>query len=146
MSWQQMDDAGIAALLHSAQTVAVVGVSARTDRPSHYVSDYLIQTGQYEVQFVNPALDEVLGQKAFPTLRSLPVAPDLVVVFRRAEDLAPVLDDALAAGARALWIQLGIVNHEIADQAVAAGMSVVMDRCIMVEHRRLIGGAETTPA
>ena len=88
---------------------------------------------------VNPALQHVLGQPVYPSLQSLPVAPDLVVVFRRAEDLPNVLTDVLAARAGALWIQLGIVNEVVAGEAQAAGVPVVMDRCVMVEHQRLLG-------
>jgi predicted CoA-binding protein len=98
-----------------------------------------LSTGQYQVQFVNPALQQVLGQSVYPSLQALPTTPDLVVVFRRAEDLPDVLADTLAAQAGALWIQLGIVNQAVANEAQAAGVSVVMDRCIMVEHRRLLG-------
>lgn len=139
MTWHAMDDDAMRSLLRRTKTVAVVGVSARPDRPSHYVTEYLIATGQYDVHVVNPGLNEVLGRTAHPSIQALPVEPDLVVVFRRAEDLEPVLADALAARARGLWIQLGIVNEAVADSAAAAGLDVVMDRCIMVEHRRLLG-------
>ena len=139
MTGLQVTDDEMRNVLVRAQDVAVVGVSARADRPSHYVTQYLIDTGQYTVHVVNPGLDEVLGRTSYPSLQALPVEPDLVVVFRRAQDLPPVLSDALAARARGLWIQLGIVNDEVAAAAAAAGLDVVMDRCIMVEHRRLMG-------
>ena len=128
MTWRPMDDAGMSALLRSAREVAVVGASARPDRPSHYVSEYLLGTGHYRMQFVNPALQQVLGHSVYPSLQALPTTPDLVVVFRRAEDLPDLLADALAAHAGALWIQLGIVNLAVAHEAQAAGVPVVMDR------------------
>ncbi|HEY0264821.1 MAG TPA: CoA-binding protein [Granulicella sp.] len=118
-----------------AKTIAVVGLSERPDRPSHYVSEYMQRHG-YTIYPVNPTLDEVLGVKAYPSLADLPVKPDVVNVFRLPAQIPAVVDEMLRLGLTRLWVQQGIVNIDAAKRAEEGGIRVVMDRCIMVEHGR----------
>ncbi len=113
--------------------MAVVGLSTDESRPSFRIARYL-QTCGYRVIPVNPNIKEALGEKAYPSLRDIPQKVDIVDVFRRSEDVPPIADDAIAIGARCLWLQEGIVNKAAAKKAEQAGLSVVMDRCIMMEH------------
>jgi hypothetical protein len=129
-------DAELRRLLTEARTIAVVGASSKPARPSNGVFRTLLAAG-YRVIPVNPNETEVLGQKAYGSLAEVPEKVDLVDVFRRPEETPPVADQAVAAGARALWLQLGVVNPEAASRARAGGLLVVMDACIAVEHRRL---------
>ena len=131
-------DAELRALLGSRPVIALVGASNRVTRPSHEVMAALLDEG-YEVIPVNPNEREVLGRLCYPSLRSLPRRVDLVDVFRRAAETPEIARDAVAIGARTLWLQLGVVNDETARVALAAGLTVVMDRCLIVEHHRLIG-------
>jgi len=130
-------EAEIRALLSGAKTIAVVGLSPNPARPSHRIARRLQQWG-YRVVPVRPALREVLGEKAFARLADVPVKIDLVDVFRAADHLDPVVDECIALKLRALWIQEGIVNEPAAARALAAGIKVVMDRCISVEYRKLM--------
>ncbi|HEX8220688.1 MAG TPA: CoA-binding protein [Chloroflexia bacterium] len=114
--------------------IAVVGLSSDPYKPSNSVSRYLQRVG-YEITPVNPTEREVLGETAYPTLGDLPEPPELVDVFRRPEFVGEVVEDAIAAGAKAIWIQSGIINYEAARKAREAGLITVMDRCLMVEHR-----------
>jgi predicted CoA-binding protein len=124
-------------LMSEARTIAVVGVSENPSRDSHDVARYLIEAG-YEVYLVNPTVDaEVLGRRVYDSVQELPEAVDIVDVFRRSEHVPPVVDDAIEAGAKVVWMQLGIVNEEAAERAREAGLEVVMDRCTKIEHRRL---------
>ena len=123
-------------LTRDARTIAVVGVSANRERDSHAVASYLIDEG-YTVYLVNPNEQEVLGRRVYARVQDLPEPVDIVDVFRRSEHVPPVVDDAIAAGAKAVWMQLGIVHEEAAERARAAGLEVVMDRCTKVEHMRL---------
>jgi len=118
-----------------ARTIAVIGLSDRPDRPSHYVSAYMQQQG-YTIYPVNPSLTEVLGQQCYPSLADLPTKPDLVNVFRVPSLIPGIVDEMLMLGLKDLWVQQGIVNPEAAATAEEGGIRVVMDRCIMVEHRR----------
>ncbi|MGD0444286.1 MAG: CoA-binding protein [Edaphobacter sp.] len=118
------------------RTIAVIGLSEVPSKPSHYVSEYMQQHG-YKIYPVNPSISEVLGEKSYPTLADLPVKPDIVNVFRLPKFIPAIVDEMLALGLPNLWIQQGIINAEAATQAEAGGAHVVMDRCIMVEHRRL---------
>jgi len=120
-------------LFKECKTVAVVGLSTDESRPSFRIARYL-QTCGYKVIPVNPNIKEVLGEKAYPSLKDIPQKVDIVDVFRRSEDVPPIADDAIAIGARCLWLQEGIVNKAAAKKAEQAGLSVVMDRCIMMEH------------
>ena len=114
--------------------IAVVGLSSDQYKPSNSVSRYLQRVG-YDITPVNPTEREVLGETAYPTLRDLPEPPEAVDVFRRPEYVGEVVDEAIAAGAKAIWIQSGIINYEAARKAREAGLITVMDRCLMVEHR-----------
>jgi predicted CoA-binding protein len=124
--------------LQTTRTIAVVGASADPLRPSNGVYQYLKRAGDYELYPVNPTIDELDGQPAFASLSALPVAPDMVDVFRRSDQLRSVLDDAIAVGAKSIWLQQGLWNKQLAHDAEAAGLAVVMDRCLKVEHARLI--------
>lgn len=136
------DTAGLRRLLQETRRIAVVGLSANPNRPSHSVASYMIAHG-YEIVPVNPACDEVLGQKCYARLTDIPGPVDMVDVFRKPEEVLPLVDDAIAIGARSLWLQLGVINPEAAQRAAAAGLEVVMDHCVKIEHARLFGdGAE----
>ncbi len=128
----------IRSLLQQARTIAVVGISAKPDRPSHEVAHYLQRAG-YTIIPVNPAYEEVLGQKCYPNLHEVPVKIDLVDVFRKPAEVMAVVDEAIAVGAGSVWLQLGVIAPDAADKAAAAGLKVVSDRCTKIEHRRLIG-------
>jgi len=129
-------DAALHDLLAASRTIAVVGHSDKPYRDSYGVAQYLRQSG-YTVYAVNPHLRTVAGGPAYPDLRQLPEQIDIVDVFRRAEHLSQIVEDAIAIGARAVWGQFGVVDHAAAERAQAAGLVVVMDRCIKVEHHRL---------
>jgi len=127
-------------ILRKAKTIAIVGASPNPARSSYFVGTYLLQSSDYDVYFVNPNADEILGQKAYPDLKSLPVVPDIVDVFRKASDIPSVMDDAIAVGAKTVWVQLGIWNQDAALYGESKGLTVVMDRCLKVEHARFHGG------
>lgn len=123
-------------LLRQARTIAVVGISDNSGRDSYRVARYL-QTAGYKIYAVNPTIDEALGLKAYARVQDLPEPVDIVDVFRRPEFVAEVVDDAIAAGAKALWLQFGVVDAVAAQRARDAGLQVVMDRCIKVDHAQL---------
>jgi predicted CoA-binding protein len=122
-------------LLTRPATIAVVGLSPDPGKPSHYVPAYMQQHG-YRILPVNPAVDAVLGETCYPTLTALPIKPDIVNVFRLPKYISAIVEEMLQLGLTNLWVQSGIVNLEAAAKAEAGGIHVVMDRCIMVEHRR----------
>jgi len=127
-------------LLKSAKTIAIVGVSDKADRPSNGVARYLLENSNFTLFFVNPALKELLGHPVHSSLAEvLEVTPviDIVDVFRKIEDMPAVLDEAIAVGAGAFWMQLGLRDDALANKAIAAGMQVVQDKCIKIEHERL---------
>jgi uncharacterized protein len=128
----------IESILRSTRTIAVVGASDKPGKPSHRVYFYLVRAG-FEVFPVNPTFKELGGRPAYPDLKSVPAKIDIVDIFRRPEQVMPVVEEAIAVGARAVWMQEGIVNEEAAERARAAGLLVVMDRCMMKEHRRMKG-------
>jgi predicted CoA-binding protein len=132
------EPADVDSLLKSAKTVAVVGVSDKPDRASNGVSKYLQDHSDYELYFVNPLLDEVLGQKSYKSLKDIPAAIDLVDVFRKPSDIEAVMDEAIAIGAKAFWMQLGISEETQAARGVNAGMDVVQDLCIKIEFEKYI--------
>lgn len=134
-----MNTPTLRSLLQESRTIAVVGLSADPFRVSHAVSRYMQDHG-YRIIPVNPKYSEILGEKCYPDLLSVPEKIDIVDVFRKPEDCVPVARDAVAVGAGALWLQLGIVNEEARRLAEAGGLTVVMDLCIKVEHARLLGG------
>lgn len=127
-------------ILRRAKSVAIVGASPNPARSSYFVATYLQQSSDYELYFVNPNASEILGQPVYKSLADLPVVPDIVDVFRRASDIPQVMDEALAIGAKTVWVQLGIWNEEAAYYGESKGLTVVMDRCIKVEHARFNGG------
>ena len=131
-------DEEIRELLLSTKTIAIVGVSANTDRASYHVARYLQKNTQYELFFVNPAAEEILGQKVYKSLSEIEEEIDLVDVFRKPDDCLTVLEEAIAIKAKAIWLQLGISVPEVATQAEAAGLTVVMDRCIKIDHAHLL--------
>lgn len=137
--WTAPTTADIRAVLRTARTVAVVGVSDKPDRPSHGVARYLIEHTGYDVWLVNPKLTSLFGQTVYPSLADLPSAPDIVDVFRRSSELATVADDAIATQARVLWLQLGLYDETVAATAASADLTVVMDRCLKVDHSALVG-------
>jgi len=118
------------------RTISVIGLSEVPSKPSHYVSAYMKQRG-YKIYPVNPSISEVLGEKSYAILADLPVQPDIVNVFRLPKFIPAIVDEMLQLGLSNLWVQQGIINLEAAAHAEAGGIHVVMDRCIMVEHRRL---------
>ena len=118
----------------------MVGASANPARPSYFVATYLLASTDYEVWFVNPTAEEILGRPVYPSLDDLPDPPDLVDVFRRADDLPELLDETITVGARTLWLQLGLRDEAIARRAADAGLRVVMNRCLKIEHARFDGG------
>jgi len=124
-------------LLRSAKTIAVVGISDKPERPSYGVAQYLLENSHYELFFVNPLLENVLGQKVYKSLREIPVHIDIVDVFRKPEDCLAVLDESIEIGASAIWLQLGISVAEVDARGIAAGLTVVMDRCLKIDYAAL---------
>ena len=134
--------AELKALLERSTSIAVVGASAKPDRPSHDVYRYLLAAG-YKAAPISPTVPELLGVKGYPSLTAYAAehgAPDIVDVFRKPEDVGPVVDEAIAVGAKAIWFQLGIINEEAIARADKAGLAVVYDRCMKVDHRDLVSG------
>lgn len=129
------------AIYTTYKTIAVVGLSDKPDRPSHTVPAYLQEQG-YRIIPVNPMIEAVLGEKAYPSLRDIPEPVEVVDIFRRAEDVLPIVEDAIAIGAKVVWMQAGIVNEEAAALAKEAGLTVVMDTCIGATHQALVAAGE----
>lgn len=126
----------ISEILHSARTIAVVGLSGKRFRPSFGVAEYMKKAG-YRIIPVNPQLSEVLGEKCYPDLDSVPEPIDIVDIFRRSEFVPEIVEAAIRKGAKAIWMQEGVVHEDAARKAEEAGITVVMDRCILKDHRRL---------
>ncbi len=124
-------------LLSEAKTIAVVGASPKPWRDSGAIAEFLVKKG-YKVFPVNPQYQEVLGMKCYPDLKSIPEPIDIVDIFRNPDDVMPVIDEAISVGAKSVWMQLNVVNDQAAQKAEMAGLGVVMDLCIAVEHRALI--------
>lgn len=125
-------------ILLATKTIASVGLSSNQEKESYWIASYLKEQG-YRLIPVNPTADEILGEKAYPDLESIPEQIDVVQVFRRSEDVPPVVDAAIQAGAKVVWMQAGIVNEAAAQKARDAGLQVVMDACMRITHQRLIG-------
>lgn len=140
MTWQSPTALARQRILRDTRSVTVIGASANPARPSHFVASYLLASTDYQVYFVNPTLSELLGQPVYPSLAELPETPDLVSVFRKHDDLPGVAEEVIAAGARTLWLQLGLWHEDVAERASQAGLNVVMDRCVKIEHARFHGG------
>jgi predicted CoA-binding protein len=139
-----MDENEIRNILASAKTVAVIGVSSKSDRASHQVAAYLIEQTHFEVFLINPAAtQDILGRPVYKSLGELPLVPDIIDVFRKGEDMPAVFEKEFPAisseaAGKTWWMQLGIENQEVAQKAMDAGMTVVMDRCIKVDYQNLI--------
>jgi uncharacterized protein len=129
----------IEALLKTSRTIAVVGLSSKRFRPSYGVAEYMQRNG-YRIIPVNPFESAVLGEKSYPDLDSIGERVDIVDIFRRPEFVPGIVEAAIRIGARAVWMQEGVVNEEAAGRARAAGLEVVMDRCILKDHRRMTFG------
>jgi len=142
MAWANPSAGERQQILRETRTVAMVGASPNPARASNFVATYLLSSSAYEVWFVNPNAKEILGRPVYSSLKDLPGVPDLVDVFRRREDLPSVLDDVLALPSmpRTLWFQFGLYDEALAQRGEAAGLQVVMDRCLKVEHARFHGG------
>jgi len=136
------DIATLRRILNEYKRVAVVGLSADWSRPSYFAAKYLLDHG-FEIIPVNPKYDEILGQKCYPDLKSIPSAVDIVDLFQRTERAPLFVDDAIAIKAKLVWMQLGIVHEEAAQKACDAGLEVIMDRCMKIEYARLFGGLNT---
>jgi uncharacterized protein len=132
------DDQMMKDILLSARTIASVGLSSNQQKESYWIVSYLKDQG-YRIVPVNPTADEILGEKSYPDLESVSEKIDVVQVFRKPEDVMPVVESAIRAGAKVVWMQEGIVNEEAAQKAREAGLQVVMDACMRMTHRRLIG-------
>ncbi len=129
------------AILQRTRTVALVGASSNRARPSNFVTTYFLSSSaSYTLWLVNPREKEILGQPVYPSLAALPAPPDLVDVFRRSEELPAVASEVVEIGARVFWAQLGLYNEEAAAIAHGAGLDVVMNRCLKIEHARFAGG------
>ena len=126
----------VAAILGEARTIVVVGLSARRFRPSHGVAEYLQRAG-YRIIPVNPKIAEVLGERSYASLDEVPEPVDIVDIFRRPEHVPEIVEAAIRKGAKTIWMQEGVVHEDAARRAESAGLAVIMDRCILKEHRRL---------
>jgi predicted CoA-binding protein len=133
------DIAGIRRILAQSRTIAIVGLSANWYRPSYFAAKYMQDRG-YRIVPVNPIYGEILGQKCYPDLAAIPDRVDIVDCFRKDEDMPPVAAGAVAIGAKVLWMQLGIRSPAAAQTALDAGLDVVLDRCVKIEHARILGG------
>jgi len=127
-------------ILKDSKVVAMVGVSSNRSRASYFVASYLKGGDYFRVYFVNPMIDTLFDEKVYNSLADLPETPDIVDVFRKPSDTPGVLDEAIAIGAKTIWLQLGVSNDEVAERGTAAGLNVVMNRCLKIEHARFNGG------
>jgi predicted CoA-binding protein len=132
------DSTQIRDLLKKSRTLAIVGVSDKPERPSNGVAQYLLEHSHYKIFLVNPMLATVLGEKVYHSLSEIPEHIDLVDVFRKPTDCIDVLEEAIAVGADAIWLQLGISSPEVLARGTEAGLSVVMDRCLKVDYMQLM--------
>jgi predicted CoA-binding protein len=123
-------------ILNKYRSIAVVGASANPERPSYQIASYLMEQG-YQVYPVNPNAREILGRPSYPSLSSIPDAVEVVDIFRRSEDVVPIIDEAIKIGAKAVWMQEGVINEAAAAKARGAGLLVVMDKCVREEHEHL---------
>ena len=128
-------------ILNDYRSIAVVGASPNPERISHQVAGYLIEQG-YRVSLINPTVTEIMGRTSYPDLSSIPEPVEVVDIFRRSDQIEPIVDEAIKIGAKVVWMQEGIVNEAAADKARDSGLLVVMDKCMRHEHRRLMGTTE----
>ena len=124
-------------LLRNSKSIAIVGVSDKPDRASNQVAQYLVDHSNYTLYFVNPAIKELFGQPVFASLTDIPDRVDIVDVFRKVEDMPQILDEAISIGAKAFWMQLGLREDALAKAGEEAGLSVVQDKCIKIEHQKI---------
>jgi predicted CoA-binding protein len=129
-------------ILESYRRIAMVGLSSNEFRPSHFAAKYLLSEG-YEVIPVNPREKEILGQVCYPSLAAIPGGVEVVDIFRETAAVPQIVDEAIAVGAKVVWMQLGVIHEEAAGKAIVAGLEVVMDRCMKIEHARFFGGLNT---
>lgn len=129
-------------ILEKYKRIAMVGLSSNEFRPSHFAAKYLLAEG-FQVIPVNPREKEILGQVCYPSVTAIPGGVEVVDIFREAAAVPALVDEAIAIGAKVVWMQLGVINEEAAEKAVAAGLEVVMDRCMKIEHARFFGGLNT---
>jgi predicted CoA-binding protein len=134
--------AGRLRILETYRTIAMVGLSSNPFRPSHFAAVYMLAEG-YRVIPVNPREREVLGQKSYASLRDIPEPVEIVDIFREPSAVPATVEEAIAAGAKVIWMQLGVIHDEAAERARQAGLEVVMDRCVKIEHARFFGGLST---
>lgn len=132
-----MDNQKLRRLLATYRTIAIVGLSNKKHRDSYATARYL-QAAGYRIIPVNPRFEAILDERCYPNLGAIPERVDIVNCFARTDRITPIAEEAIAIGARMLWLQLGIINEEAASRAVTAGLEVVMDRCLMIEHKRLM--------
>ncbi len=130
-------DDEIRKVLENSRVIAVVGLSPKPERASHDVAKYLKEHG-YKIIPVNPGQDEILGEKCYPSLSDIPEKVDIVDIFRRPEHIPPIMDEAIKMGAKTIWLQLGIRNDDAAQKGLDAGRTVIQDKCMLQEHRRLM--------
>lgn len=138
-SWVGPTDRERLDLILGSKSVAIVGASDNPGRASFFVATYLLSS-HFDLYFVNPRLAQILGKPVYPSLAALPVVPDIVNVFRKYDDLPNVLEETIAVGAKVLWLQLGLWHESVARKGEEAGLRVVMDRCLKIEHARFHGG------
>ena len=146
MGWETaVTDQRIREILKETRNVAVVGLSPKESRPSFRVASYLKAVG-YRIVPIRPGVNEVLGEKAYPSLTDIPseIEIDVVDIFRRPEEVLPIVEEAIKRGAKTIWMQEGIINKEAAQKAIGAGMKVVMDRCMLKDHQRLLASQMET--
>jgi len=124
-------------LLCNCQSIAIVGVSDKPDRASNQVAQYMVDHSTYTLYFVNPAIKELFGQPVYASLTEIPAHVDIVDVFRKVEDMPPILDEAISIGAKAFWMQLGLRDEALAKTGEEAGLTVVQDKCIKIEHQKI---------
>jgi predicted CoA-binding protein len=139
MPYTEPDIPSLRRILKENRVIAMVGISAHWYRPSYFAAKYLQEHG-YRVIPVNPSYPEVLGEKCYPSLKAIPEPVDVVDCFRKSEEIPAIAADAIAIGAKVLWLQIGVINEAAAERARAAGLDVVMNRCMKIEHARLFGG------
>jgi len=140
MSYQEPNARERLGILQSSKTVAIVGVSSNRSRASYFVASYLKGGNYYKVYFVNPMIDTLFDQKVYNSLAELPEVPDIVDVFRKSSDTPGILEEAIAIGVKTIWLQLGVSNDEVGERGSKAGLNVVMNRCLKIEHARFHGG------
>ena len=140
MSWHEPNARERMETMKNSTNVAIVGASDNPSRASYFVATYLMSASHFKLFFVNPRLETLFGQPVYKSLADIPEQIDIVDAFRKSEDIPSVLDEAIAINAKVLWMQLGILNQEAAERGVAAGLTVVQDRCLKIEHARFHGG------